>query len=160
MGPTARPTTSSRRRHPPRSFQVLRILLRYRSFAARRPTTGTIHRGHRSKPATGRLSSSPRDGGQSATVRSFERVEYRGTTAQRRRRWWFCSNSVEQENVRWQRQQSSTSRAHRKPILPAELSGVFFERAGIRYRLHHESWQRYEPPFITRSRPRAGPVGL
>lgn len=54
----------------------------------------------------------------------------------------------------------SASMTQRKPMLPVELSGVFFERAATRYRLHHDRWQRYDPPRITRWLPSGGPIGF
>ena len=40
------------------------------------------------------------------------------------------------------------------------LSGVFDVRAATRYRLQYDLWHRYEPPFITRVTPLAGPTGF
>ena len=54
----------------------------------------------------------------------------------------------------------TVSRTHRKPILVVELSGVFDVRAATRYRLQYDSWQRYDPPFITRVLPDEGPAGF
>src|SRR5947209_20416458 len=49
------------------------------------------------------------------------------------------------------------SAATRKPRLPVELVGSFALRASTRYRLQYDSWQRYEPPRMTRWVPRPGP---
>ena len=38
-------------------------------------------------------------------------------------------------------------------MFPAELSGVELMRAAGRYLLQYDAWQRYEPPFSTRSSP-------
>ena len=34
-------------------------------------------------------------------------------------------------------------------MLPIDESGVFEERAALRYLLHYESWHRYDPPRMT-----------
>jgi hypothetical protein len=47
----------------------------------------------------------------------------------------------------------------RNPVLPVDESGVFDERAALRYLLQYESWHRYEPPRITLPLPRSGPEG-
>ena len=47
----------------------------------------------------------------------------------------------------------------RNPVLPVDESGVFEDRAALRYLLQYESWHRYEPPRITLPGPRAGPEG-
>src|SRR5699024_6420103 len=49
------------------------------------------------------------------------------------------------------RAQASATR--RKPLLPLASSAAVEERAATRYRLQYESWQRYEPPRITRTSP-------
>jgi len=33
-------------------------------------------------------------------------------------------------------------------VLPVDESGVFDERAALRYLLQYESWQRYEPRWV------------
>ena len=52
------------------------------------------------------------------------------------------------------------STTHRNPMLPVAESGVLELRAPTRYRLQYDSWQRYEPPRMTRDCPLGGPVGL